>query len=138
MIKLAFNPLTIILKENKLIGPNYIDWKTNLYIVLTAKECKFVLTEVCPQQPGEGATDKETQAYQKWENADEMMQCYISTSMSNVLLHQHQSMPTTYDMMISLKEMFGNQNRVVRLVSMRDLMNTIMVEGTLVRDHVLR
>ena len=24
-IKMAFNPLVIILKENKLIGPNYID-----------------------------------------------------------------------------------------------------------------
>ena len=43
---MTFNPLAIILKENKLIGPNYIDGKRNLNIVLTADEYKFVLTDV--------------------------------------------------------------------------------------------
>ena len=47
-------------------------------------------------------------------------------------------MPTTYDMMLSLKEIFGDQNRAARLVAMKDLMNTTMVEGTPVRDHVLK
>ena len=46
-------------------------------------------------------------------------------------------MPIAYDMM-SLKEMFGDQNHVARLVSMRDLMNTTMIEGTPVRDQVLK
>ena len=40
----SFNPLAIILKENKLTEPNYIDSKMNLDIVLTAEEYKFVLT----------------------------------------------------------------------------------------------
>ena len=66
-----------------------------------------------------------------------MARCYILASMSNVLQHQHQAMPTAYNMMMSLKEMFGDQNRAARLVAMRDLMNTTMVEGTSVRDHVL-
>ena len=44
----SFNPLFIILKENKLIGPNYINWKRNLNLVLTAEEYKFILTDVCP------------------------------------------------------------------------------------------
>ena len=35
---MAFNPFTVILKENKLIRPNYIDWKRSLDIMLTAKE----------------------------------------------------------------------------------------------------
>ena len=43
----SFNPLSLILKENKLIGPNYIDWKKNLNLVLTPEEYKFVLTDVC-------------------------------------------------------------------------------------------
>ena len=42
------NPLTIILNQNKLIGPNYVDWKRNLDIVLTAKGYKYVLNEECP------------------------------------------------------------------------------------------
>ena len=40
----SFNSLTIILKESKLTEPNYIDWKRNLDIMLTAEEYKFVLT----------------------------------------------------------------------------------------------
>ena len=44
---------------------------------------------------------------------------YILASMSNVLQYQHQAMPTAYDMMTSLKEMFGDQNRATRLVTPR-------------------
>ena len=58
----SFNPLSIILKEHKLTGPNYIDWKHNLDIVLTAEEYKFVLTEICPEWPGNEATKKESHA----------------------------------------------------------------------------
>ena len=47
----SFNPLSVILKENKLTRPNYIDWKRNLNLVLTAEEYKFVLTDVCPPPP---------------------------------------------------------------------------------------
>ena len=44
----SFNPLSAILKENKLTGPNYIDWKRILNLVLTTEGYKFVLTEKCP------------------------------------------------------------------------------------------
>ena len=47
----SFNPLSVILKENKLTGPNYIDWKRNFNLVLTAEKYKFVLTDVCPSPP---------------------------------------------------------------------------------------
>ena len=134
----SFNLLAVILKENKLIGPNYIDRKRNLDIVLNAEGYKYVLTQVCPIEPGEGASDEESQAYRKWIKADEMVRCYMLASMSNVLQHQHQAMPTAYDMITSLKEMFGDQNRAARLVAMKDLMNTTMVEGTSVKDHVLK
>ncbi|XP_057965527.1 uncharacterized protein LOC131156097 [Malania oleifera] len=135
---MAFNPLAIILKEIKLVGPNYINWKRNLDIVLTTKEYKYELVEVCPQKPGERATNKETRAYQKWIKANKMARCYILASMSNVLQHQHQSMLFAYNIMQNLKEMFGYQNRAARKTIMKDLMNTIMIEGTPIRDHVLK
>ena len=47
-------------------------------------------------------------------------------------------MDTAYDMMMNLKEMFGEQNRAGRQVTMRALLNTKMAEGTPVRDHVLK
>ena len=103
-----FNPLAVILKENKLDGTNYIDWKRNLDIVLTVEDYKFVLIDLFSPIPHEGATKLEAKPYEKWVKADEMSQCYILASMSNILQHQHQSMPTTYDMMMNLKEMFGD------------------------------
>ena len=54
---MVFNPLAVILKENKLDRTNYIDWKRNLDIVLTVEDYKFVLTDLCPPKPYEGATD---------------------------------------------------------------------------------
>ena len=59
---MAYNPLAVILKENKLIRPNYINWKINLDIVVTIEEYKFVVTEVYPLQLGEEAIDEKTRA----------------------------------------------------------------------------
>ena len=59
----SFNLLPIILKENKLIGPNYIDRKRNLNLVLIAKEYKFVLTDVCPPTPGSDSSKEDVEAY---------------------------------------------------------------------------
>ena len=99
----SFNPLSIILKDNKLTGPNYIDWKRNLNLVLTTQEYKFVLTDVCPPTPGSDSSKEEVEAYQLWRKADEMDRCYIF----NILQHQYENMATTNDMMMNLKEMFG-------------------------------
>ncbi|XP_074576216.1 uncharacterized protein LOC141832654 [Curcuma longa] len=135
---MAFNPLAVILKENKLFGPNYIDWKRNLDIVLTAEEYKFVLQVECPPKPTENSSEEEMESYRKWIKADEMARCYILASMSSVLQHQHESMVCAYDMMLNLKELFGHQDRAARQVAMRKLMTTTMAEGTPVRDHVLK
>ena len=47
-------------------------------------------------------------------------------------------MAIAYDMMMNLKEMFGEQYRVGKQVAMRAHLNTKMAEGTSVRDHVLK
>ena len=47
------SPLAMILTQNKLTGENYVDWKRNLDIVLTAENHKMVLTKpllkICPK-----------------------------------------------------------------------------------------
>ncbi|XP_018626862.2 uncharacterized protein [Nicotiana tomentosiformis] len=67
-----------------------------------------------------------------------MARCYILASMANVWQHQHQSMGFAYDMLESLKEMFGEKNRTAKKTSMKALLNTKMAEGSSVRDHVLK
>ncbi|XP_057948244.1 uncharacterized protein LOC131143902 [Malania oleifera] len=47
-------------------------------------------------------------------------------------------MPSAYDRMKNIKEMFGDQNRAAKQTSMKELMNTTMAEGSAVRDHVLK
>nr|XP_016489146.1 PREDICTED: uncharacterized protein LOC107809068 [Nicotiana tabacum] len=101
-------------------------------------ECKFVVDEVCPEKPGDDATYNEQKSYQKWVKADEMARCYILASMSNVLQHQHQSIESAYDILENIKEIFGDQNRAAKQTTKKALLNTKIVEGSSVRDHVLK
>ena len=134
----SFNPLSVILNDHKLDGTNYVNWKTNLDIVLTAKEYKYVLTEACPELPVVGATDEQIAAHKKWKKADEMARCYMLASMTDVLQKQHEMITNASDIIYSLKEMFGDQGRAARQTAMKALLNTQMSEGTNVREHVLK
>ena len=69
---MGFNLLFTILKDNKLTGPNYIELKRNLDIVLTAEEYKFCTYEPKPEQPAADAPDEEKEYYKRWTKADEM------------------------------------------------------------------
>ena len=109
----SFSLLVTILNQNKLTGSNYVDWKRNLDIVLTAKEHKYVLTQPCPSFPSLDAP-KEKQRYDCWHKSNEMAKCYILASISNVLQHQMQDVELASDIMLSLKEMFGEQGHSAR------------------------
>ena len=84
-IMASFSPLVAILNQNKLTGSNYVDWKRNLDIVLTAEEHKYVLTQPCPSFPSLDAPLEEKQRYDRWQKSNKMAKCYILTSISNVL-----------------------------------------------------
>ncbi|KAH0748624.1 hypothetical protein KY290_027856 [Solanum tuberosum] len=85
------------------------------------------MVEECPIKSAD-PIDEEFQAYDKWVKADEMARCYIIASMANVLQHQHQSMTPAYDMLASLQEMFGEQNRAAKQTAMKSLLTIKMVE----------
>ena len=102
----SFNPLSIIPKDNKLTRTNYVYWKRNLNLVLTAEDCAFVLIEVCLSPPDSISTLEEDAAYHKPQKADKLAKCYILASMSNVLQQQYERMLTAYDILLNVKEMF--------------------------------
>ena len=54
-----------------------------------------------------------------------------------MLQHQHMSMPTTYDILVNLHEMFGGKGRPVRQVALKAIMDAKMLEGNPVRDHMI-
>jgi hypothetical protein len=66
--------LDVILLENKLTGSNYLDWKRNLDIILTAEEYKYILYDTCPMI-GKSSTEEERKAEKERKKADEMA-CY--------------------------------------------------------------
>ena len=80
-------------------------------IVLTAEEHKYLLTKPCPSFPSLDAPPEEKQRYDCWQKSNEMAKCYILASISNVLRHQMQDVELASDIMLSLKEMFGEQGR---------------------------
>ena len=47
-------------------------------------------------------------------------------------------MSTLNAMLLSLQEMFGVQSRLAKKKEMKQIMNTIMAKGTLMRDHVIK
>ena len=97
-----------------------------------------MLTEECPPAPDSVSSKVEDEAYQRWCKTDELAKCYILASMPNVLHHQHESMATAYNIMLNLKEIFGDQGRAGRQVAMKALLNTKMAKRTPVQDHVLK
>ena len=84
-IMASFSPLVAILNQNKLTGSYYVDWKRNLYIVLTAEEHKYVLIQPCPSFPSLDTPLEEKQRYDCWQKSNEMAKCCILASISNVL-----------------------------------------------------
>ncbi|XP_050268173.1 uncharacterized protein LOC126712754 [Quercus robur] len=103
----SFSPLVAILNQKKLTGYNYVDWKKNLDIVLIAEKHKYVLSQPFPNFPSLNAPLEEKQRYDRWQKSNEMTKCYILASISNVLQHQMQDVELALDIMLSLKEMFG-------------------------------
>ncbi|XP_020245173.1 uncharacterized protein LOC109823299 [Asparagus officinalis] len=110
----SFNPLSAILNQNKLNGQNYVDWKTNLNIVLTTEGYKSVLTNPKPSEPTPDSSQEDKDKFEKRVKANDMAKCYILASMSNVLQHQHQYYTVASDILFNLKEMFGSQGRLAR------------------------
>ncbi|XP_077221631.1 uncharacterized protein LOC143855399 [Tasmannia lanceolata] len=107
-------------------------------LVLTAAKVYWVLTTAEPEEPTVDAPPAERGMRQKWTDDNEMAKCYILGSMSNVLQQQHVGMATATEIMLNLKELFGEQNRTARLIAIKGHVSTKMVEGTKVRDHMLK
>ena len=43
------NPLSIILENHRLTGPNFIDWLHNLKVVLASERILYVLEQIPPK-----------------------------------------------------------------------------------------
>ncbi|KAL5541149.1 hypothetical protein UlMin_044367 [Ulmus minor] len=119
---MSFNPLSVILSQNKLIGDNFIDWKRNLNIVLTSEKHKFMLLEACPPEPAANAAKAVRDAYEKWIVSDDMAHW----------------MRTAAEIMAYVQAMFGETSTRTRFEAIKAIMNSRIKVGTPVSDHLLR
>ena len=107
-------------------------------IILAALGYKSVLTTKCCQEPVPDASQDQTDLHTKWLKDDKLAKCYMMTSMSSILQHQHESLMTTSEIISNLKEMFGDQGRPARQATTKILMSTKMAEGTPVQEDILK
>ena len=80
----AFSPLATILTQNKLTRNNFIDWKRNLDIVLTAEDHVYVLTTPFPKNLWH-ATATAGHEFDKWRKSNGMACCYMLAFMASIL-----------------------------------------------------
>ena len=80
----SFNPIAMILSQNKLTVENFIDWKRKLNIVIMTEKYKFILMDECPPEPAANAVKAVKESYERWIASDDMARCYMMAFMSNV------------------------------------------------------
>ena len=136
-MSISGNPITALLAQEKLIGENFIKWKSNMNLLLVSENYKFVLNEECPDQPSANAPKHVRDKYDVWIQSNNKAKCYMLVSMSDVLRTKHESMETTFQILESLNEMFGHPSYQSRHEATKTYMNTKMKKGKSVREHVL-
>ncbi|KAJ9176972.1 hypothetical protein P3X46_012230 [Hevea brasiliensis] len=130
------NPLSCIIDENRLTGPNFSDWLRNLRIVLNIDRIGYVLDSKIPGPLPTGATEEEHDILRKWHEDDMQVKCYMLASMTNQLQKQHEKMQTSPKILNHLQELFSENNRMARYQISKQLFKMKMHEGQDVREHV--
>ena len=126
-----------MLDTNKLTGPNFQDWLRNLKIVLRLEKKVYVFTTPIPPIPAEDAADEDQAAYAKWQEDSEVAECLMLASMTPELQKQHEGM-TAHEILLHLKELFGELPRTERFDTSKSLFRSKMVEGSSSVQHVLK
>ena len=71
------NPLSIILDNNRLTGPNFIDWQRNLKVVLASEKILYVIEQSLSLSLPENASQEEHEVLAKWKDDDMQARCII-------------------------------------------------------------
>ncbi|XP_073154115.1 uncharacterized protein [Henckelia pumila] len=132
------NPLSAILEQNKLTGPNYQDWLRNLKIVLNSERIAYVLEKKPPKEATPNISETELAKLEKWWDHDLQAKSYILASMSNELQRRFEDAVNAADIHFHLKELYGVQTRSERHATVKELMTTRLREGASVHEHGVR
>ncbi|XP_042396440.1 uncharacterized protein LOC121986540 [Zingiber officinale] len=129
------NPLSVILDQNKLTGPNYSDWLRNLKIVLASEKIAYTLDKTPPKEAPINATHDELEKLKKWSDHNLQARCYMLASMSNELQRRFEETVDAKDIHIHLQELYGAQTHSVKHATVKELMMDRMRDGASVHEH---
>ncbi|XP_062114404.1 uncharacterized protein LOC133825488 [Humulus lupulus] len=132
------NPIISFLSKELLTGENFPKWKSNINIVLTGDNSKFVMTEVCPDIPGDLSSKESREKYERWLAANKKSKAYMLASMSDTLRTKLEDVETAYEIMDQLQEMFRHKSRQARFEATKKYANARMAPGMHVRDHFIK
>ncbi|XP_075481161.1 uncharacterized protein LOC142521872 [Primulina tabacum] len=99
------NTLSIILDQNKLIGPNYNDWFLNLKIVVKSKKILNALDKNLPKETPSDVNETELAKLEKSWDYDFQAKNYILASMSNELQRRIDEMVNGADIQLQLTQL---------------------------------
>ncbi|PIN18975.1 hypothetical protein CDL12_08347 [Handroanthus impetiginosus] len=127
------NPLSVILKANKLTGPNYGDWLQNLKIVLDFEKMTYVLTKSLSDIIPDYATlDMQKTVNRRLE--DDLQTRYLMlASMSRELQKSHEHMKHSSEIHMHLEELNSVQMRYERYNTSKELFRARIIEGSSLR-----
>ena len=130
------NPLSIILEQHRLTGPNFVDWLRNLKVILAYEKILYVLTQSPPKPQPADVSQEERDTLEKWKDDDLQACCIMWDSMYNELHKQHEKYTYVKDILLHLQELFGEQSRTARYEISKRLFHAKMREGEDVGVHV--
>ena len=130
------NPLSIILDNNRLTGPNFIDWQRNLKVVLASEKILYVIEKSLPLTLLEDSSPEEYEVLSKWKDDDMQARCIMWASMSTEIHRQHEKYNSAREILLHLQELFGEHSRTARYEISKRLFRAKMREGEEVGAHV--
>ncbi|XP_073288914.1 uncharacterized protein [Primulina huaijiensis] len=126
---MSSGPVLALVNE-KLVGENFLKWKSKINIALVCENLKFVLTEVCPPEPPLNASRSVREIYDRWIAANNKVKGYMLAGMNDVLRLKHEHVENAY-------EIYGQQSSQSKHKAIKNAMNARMKKGQSVGEHVL-
>ncbi|XP_043687795.1 uncharacterized protein LOC122639023 [Telopea speciosissima] len=99
-----------LIKDHVLTSSNYVDWRRNIKLLLSAEGLMSVLDEDEPGFPNEESPDSKP-TYKLFRQKNSKAKLLVLSSLKKTIADLVKDMYLTKDMMEELKEMYGREER---------------------------
>ncbi|XP_043705309.1 uncharacterized protein LOC122655148 [Telopea speciosissima] len=126
-----------LIKDHILIGPNYVDCRRNIKLLLSAEGLMSVLDEEEPEFFNEEKPESKA-VYELFHQKNSKAKLLVLSSLKKTIVDSVKDLYLTKDMMEELKEMYGREERHIHHQLVTLLYGTKMAQGTPIIDHVMK